>query len=398
MSLVATENGPARADLSVDIRVAMLIQPFRPVLGGAQRQLERLGPRLRRRGVTATVLSRRPPGTAAREGVATLDVRRLYTPATPAAASIAYSLGAAAALIRLRPDVIHVHGLLSPATAALLGGAAQRTPVVAKALSSGPEGDIHSLLRKPLGRMRLREIGRRFAAFIALSQETERELIEFGIPADRIVRIPNGVDVESFRPPWAGEREELRRALGLAPDEPVALYCGRFAPPKRVALLIEGFRSVGTGSLLLVGSGPEEKRLRELAAAPELEGRVLVRSATADTRELYRAADLYLSASIQEGLSGSALEAMASGLCVAAVPASGMRELLAGGAGVLLPESGDPRELGAEVDGLLADPARRARLGSAARARVSTDYSLESVADRLVELYARVRAQPGAPA
>jgi glycosyltransferase involved in cell wall biosynthesis len=385
---VVAEKTAIHADPAAGIRVAMVIQPFRPVLGGAQRQLERLGPLLSHRGVAATVLTRRPPGTAPRERIADLDVRRLYTPATPAAASIAYSLGAAAALTRLRPDVIHVHGLLSPATAALLGGITLRAPVVAKALASGPEGDIHSLLRKPLGRTRLREASRRFAAFIAISRETEAELTEFGIPAGRIVRIPNGVDVSAFRPPRSGERERLRAELGFGPDETLAIYCGRFAAPKRVALLIETFRRLGKGSLLLFGSGPEEARLRQLAADPELEGRVEVRSAMPDTRELYRAADLYVSASIQEGLSGSVLEAMASGLPVATVPASGMRELLGDDAGVLLAADGNAREWAGEVGSLLDEPARRARLGAAARERVCTHYSLESVADRLLELYA----------
>jgi glycosyltransferase involved in cell wall biosynthesis len=392
---VATEEPTALAAPAASMRVAMVIEPFRPVLGGAQRQLERLGPLLKRRGVAATVLTRRPPGTLPRERVADLEVRRLYTPPTAGAASVAYSLGAAVALVRLRPDVVHVHGLLSPATAALLSGATGRAPVVAKALSCGPEGDIHSLLRKPLGATRLREIGRRFAAFTATSRETEHELIEFGIPAGRIARIPNGVDVESFRPPRAGERERLRRQLGLSREEPIALYCGRFDSGKRVPRLIEIFRWIRRGSLLLVGSGEEEERIRQLAADRELEGRIEVRSAVADTRHLYRAADLYLSASIQEGLSGSVLEAMASGLCVAALPASGMTELLQGGAGVLLPESGEPRELASEVEHLLADPARRARLGVAARARAAAGYSLESVADRLRELYANVRDQHG---
>jgi glycosyltransferase involved in cell wall biosynthesis len=87
------------------------------------------------------------------------------------------------------------------------------------------------------------------------------------------------------------------------------------------------------------------------------------------------------------------LEAMASGLPVATVPASGMRELLADDAGVLLAADGNAREWAGEVGSLLDEPARRARLGAAARERVCTHYSLESVADRLLELYADLGAR-----
>jgi glycosyltransferase involved in cell wall biosynthesis len=389
-----TEQSGTTTERGGAIRVAMMIQLFPTKIGGAERQLERLGPLLSRRGVVATVLAKRPPGAPARDRVAGLEVRRVYTPSNPDAASIAYSLGAAARLLKIRPDVIHVHGLLSPATAALLGSIPLRTPIVAKVLSSGPEGDVQSLLRKPLGRSRLRWLGRRVAAFIALSRETERELTEHGVTPDRIARIPNGVDVNAFHPPRNGEREQLRNKLGLDPDEPIALYCGRFTAPKRVSLLVETFRWMRTGSLVLVGSGPEEEQLRRLAAERELNGRVLVRSATRDTREHYRAADLLLTASNQEGLSSAALEAMASGLPVATVPVSGMPELLGNDAGVFLPD-GDTREWAIEVGRLLDDPGRRARLGAAARARVCTHYSLESVADRLVELYADMGVRAG---
>lgn len=371
------------------MKVAHIIQSYPPVLGGAQRQLQRLGPLLERRGIASTVITRRRPGTPRRAREPGLEVVRVPVPAHGAAASLAYTAGGIAALARVRPDVIHVYDLLSPATIALAGSALTRAPVVAKALSEGRGGDVDRLLHKPLGARRLAIETRRFAAFICLSDEVEGELRAHGVPPDRLRRIPNGVDPTRFYPASDDrEREAIRRDLGLRVDGPLSLYCGRFAGVKRVEVLVEAFRAA-PGRLLLVGDGQDEERLRSLAADPALEGRVEVRSTVEDPAPLYRSADIYLSASATEGMSGSVLEAMASGLPIVAAAASGMGELLAGGCGVLVDEP-SPAALAEAVAALARDAGRRAGLGSAARARVRERYGLEVVADRLAGLYREV--------
>jgi len=368
------------------LRVAMVVQAFRPQIGGAERQIERLAPALAERGVEVYVVTRRPPGTPAAEHLDGLEVRRVGVPARPAAASVAYTGGASALLWRLRPDLIHVHGLLSPASVGLIAGTAMRVPVVAKVLSSGDRGDIDRLLAKPLGRTRLRLLAERFAALIALAEESERELVEHGVDPKRVHRIPNGVDTRRFRPPAPGERERLRAELGLPSGEPLALYCGRVIPEKRVVALAEAFGRVTNGRLVVVGGGSDEPRLRAVAQTSALRDRVLVRGAVDDPSPYYRAADLYVSASGREGMSGSVLEAMASGLPTVAAPAGGMEGLLAGGVGSVLDDA-DPRTIAPAVDALLGDESLRRRMGAAARRRAESEYSLAATADRLVGLY-----------
>ncbi len=374
------------------MKVAHVIQSYPPVLGGAQRQVQRLGPLLEQRGVAGTVITRRPPGTPRRAREPGLDVLRIPAPAGAGVASAAYSVGGIAALARLRPDVIHVYDLLSPGTIALAGGGITGAPVVAKVLSEGHGGDVDRLLHKPLGARRLALEARRFAAFICLSGDVERELTSHGVPRERLRRIPNGVDSAAFRPPRDdAERAALRAGLGVPGDGLLSLYCGRFADVKQVDVLVAAFRDA-PGRLLLVGNGSETGHLRGLAADPALGGRVVVRDAVEDPAPLYRAADLYLSASGTEGMSGSVLEAMASGLPVVAAAASGMDELLGSGCGVQLPQA-SPAGIAEAVAALDADPGRRAGLAAAALARVQASYALDAVADRLVALYEEVRAR-----
>jgi glycosyltransferase involved in cell wall biosynthesis len=374
------------------MHVAMVIQSFQPVLGGAQLQVRRLAPMLAQRGVRVSVITRRPPGAPARERLDGFDLLRLPAPGPGAGASIVWSTLGIRALRALRPDVIHAHELLSPGTVALGGRKLLDVPVVAKVLASGPHGDVARLLRKPSGRRRLHAMARRFEAFVSIDDAVGAELAAHGVDGARVHRIANGVDATHFRPVGAaGERRALRQSLGLPVDGPLALFCGRLVPEKRPAALVEAMHGA-PGSLVLVGDGDERERLDMLAGCEDLRGRILVRPTVDDPATLYRAADVYVSASEQEGLSNAVLEAMASGLPVVAAPAGGMRQLLGDGAGVLLTD-GSPHTIGTALRELAQAPGRRLALGSGARARVEADYALAGTADRLCALYADLIAE-----
>ena len=371
----------------------MVIQSFLPVLGGAQRQVDLLGQPLQRRGVDLTVLTRHPPGTPRREARGGLAVRRLPGPDSGAAGSIAYTAGGAAALARLRPDVVHVHDLLSPSTIALLSRPAARAPIVAKVLSTGPGGDLTRLLTKPFGQRRMRVMARAFSAFICLSDEVRAELRAHSVPEGRLRRIPNGVDADTFRPPAAGEREAERARLGVDPIGPLALYTGRFAPVKRLDLLIDAAARLPDLRLVMVGEGSEETRLRELVASRGLEDRVQLLPLVDDPASLYRAADAYVCASSTEGMSNSVLEAMASGLPVVAAGASGMAELVSPRTGALVEDVDDGAAFAAALARTTGEADLRRRLGAAARDLVVERYSLESVAAALRDLYDEVLSE-----
>jgi len=382
-------SSPLRAsDGFPALRVAAVIQSYLPVLGGAQTQVQQLGPLFARRGVQTVVLTRRVPGTPSVERSAGLLVRRLWVPRQPSAASLDYMAEGVAGVLRARPHVVHVHDLLSPASIGLLAGSPLRIPVVALVASTGPGGDIDRLLHKPLGAARLRRIVASVAAFHTLAEEVEQELVQHGVARERLHRIPNGVDTERFRPARGDERDAVRARLEIPSDAVVSIYCGRFAPVKRLDVLLEAFRGT-PGHLVLIGNGSEEERLRERARQGELAGRVHIRPAVEDPAPWLRAADLYVSASSTEGMSNSVLEAMASGLPVVASPASGMSEIVSDATGAL---AADPSaaELGRAIGAIAGDASLRARLGATARETIVTRYSLESTADMLVALYRRL--------
>lgn len=383
------------------MRVAMIILEYMPITGGAQRQLARIAPLLQARGVDVQVLTRRAPGLAVREELDGVAVHRLPAPGPKAVASSCFTVAALAHLARLRPDVIHAYSLFSPATVAVLVDFVRPTPVVVKVLRGGPGGDLERLQRKPFSSLRLAWLRRHVDRFLTISREIDAELAAVAVDAAARLPLPNGVDLETFRPAGEDERAALRAELGLA-DEPLVLYCGRLVPEKGVDDLLEAWRGVREthpeARLAIVGAGPEEARLRALAGPG-----VLFLGRRDAVAPLLRAADLFVLPSHTEGLSNALLEAMASALPVVATRVGAAPELVDEAVGRLVA----PRDVSGlrRAIGELLDQPKPSPLAARARERVAARYSLESVAERLVDLYgellagrrARGVAERGAP-
>jgi len=129
----------------------------------------------------------------------------------------------------------------------------------------------------------------------------------------------------------------------------------------------------------IIGSGPEEERLRYAVHDLRLEKHVTLtgRLSPAEVRAVLDDADLYLLPSVSEGMSNAALEAMAMQLPVISTTAGGMAEAISDGVdGVLVP-SRAPHEMARAIETLLEAPARREELGRAARQRIEREFSLE---------------------
>lgn len=375
------------------LSVAMLIQGYLPRIGGAERQLASLVPLLAARGIDVHVVTRRFPDMLAHERVGEAMVHRIPIPGPKPVASLAYTAGALATIRRLRPDVVHAFDLLSPTTTAMLAQWLLGTPAVAKVLGSGSVGDLIRLRSNPLGGVRLALIRRRLDAFVVISDEVDAELAAAGVPAERRVRIPNGVDARRFAPAQPGERDRLRRHLGL-PDAPLVVFSGRLAPEKRLDHLLDVWRRLRAehpeAVLAIIGTGPEQAALQRVAPPG-----VLFPGLVDDVVPWLQSADIFVLPSAAEGLSNALLEALATGLAAVATAVGGAGEAMEDGLSGRLVPAGDDAALLAALRNLLAEPATARRLGQAGRQRVMTYYRLETTADQLVRLYAALASPRG---
>lgn len=376
--------------------VAMIIQNYHPFMGGAEIQLGQVSRRLADRGYTVSILTRRlddSPTFSKDDGVA---VHRIDVSGSKPVASLRFTAGALRLLARLRPDVVHAHELLSPTTTALAYKALSRVPVVAKVLRGGGLGDVEKLSASRNGRLRLAWIRQGVDGFAVISGEIDGELARNGVPLERRHRIPNGVDVDRYRP-YEGDRSALRRKLGL-PDGPVALFAGRLRPEKRPDALVGLWPAVRAAvpgaTLVIAGEGP----LADALAARRPEGVMLV-GRCHDMVPWLQAADVFALPSSTEGLSNALLEAMACGLAPVATPVGGAVDLLADGTCGWLAHMDAGRRFQSALILGLSGRAEAASKRGAARRRIVERYSLTGTVDRLDALYGSlIRAAHGAPA
>lgn len=234
----------------------------------------------------------------------------------------------------------------------------------------------------------VRAIGRRVARTFVASDFARQDLERFGV--ENVVRVPLGVDADTFNPLRRSRAAAVRRARGLT-DDPIALYTGRFTGEKDLDIAVEAWRHVTTpgATLVLLGAGPRQAALS--ARAEGLRVRIMPfehdREAMAD---LYAAADVYLAPGPAETFGLSAHEAMASGTPVLSVNAGAVAEQVRRcGAGALYPLR-DPRALADAADALFASGPDTA--GARSRAFIEAHHRWDVVLDRLFGVYREVVA------
>jgi glycosyltransferase involved in cell wall biosynthesis len=210
--------------------------------------------------------------------------------------------------------------------------------------------------------------------------------------------VSNGIDLDVYRP--GAPDETLRRRYALPAGRPLVLSVGRLSPEKRADVLIEALagQDVADSVLALAGSGPDEGRLRELAARRGVAERVrfLGFIPGTDLPGLYRLADLFAIASEAELQSLVTMEAMASGLPVVAVNAGALGELVHAGENGFLARPGRPADVAGSLDLLCRDPELRARM-SKSGLRIIADHDRHRLLARWESIYSALATRGTTP-
>lgn len=244
-------------------------------------------------------------------------------------------------------------------------------------------------LRRRLDRAGYRRIAHA-DVFLALNSGIAQELDALGLPH---VRSANGVDDSHFRPPSVSERQQARRALGVADAELCIAFVGRVAASKNIECLVRAMARIATGSvparLLIAGDGPVHHRLRERISELRVSDRVAILGDLADVRTVLWASDAYASASRREGMPNAVLEAWSCGLptLLSDIPGHqmGKPEFCK-----LFPAE-DVSRLAGLLEQCIETRAALARRGAAAREHVLRNFTLSQVAGATLALYRELR-------
>jgi glycosyltransferase involved in cell wall biosynthesis len=289
-------------------------------------------------------------------------------------------------VLRSGTDVLHAHKFGSNVWGAIWGTVARIPVIVAHEQTWSYEG-------RPLRRFLDRElIARRADAFVCVSGEDRRRMIEVeGIDPEKIRLVPNAIPA----PAAAGDRN-VRRELGIESGEPVVGTVCVLRPQKALDVLLRSAallrREFPRIRVLVIGDGPERRRLESMRAALDLEGTVELLGQRSDVPDLIAALDVAVSSSDYEGTPLAVMEYMAAGLPIVATRVGGVPELIDSGVHGLLVEPREPERLAASIAELLRDRVAAQEMGERARDRQRREFDLDVAVERLAALYEELYA------
>jgi len=252
-----------------------------------------------------------------------------------------------------------------------------------RASSQCPRGSFVHLAR--LGGFYNLKYYRRCDHLIGNTLGIRRYLIEQGWPAERAHYLPNFVDAEPMPP--------VDRALFDTPDDAkLILALGRLHPNKAFDVLIEALADIPGAYLWIAGSGPLDRRLKELAAARGLAGRTRFLGWREDTGALLAAADVMVCPSRHEPLGNVVLEGWAHRRPVVAAASQGPTELITDRETGLLAPVDQAAPLAAAIRTCLDDQKLAGELVEAGYAAYQARFTRQAVVRGYLDFFDRVAA------
>ena len=349
-------------------------------IGGLERMVERLSVASKSRGVETLVIAYLEDGPI-RAALEEQGVRTLTLDGGPGLhPGLIWRLRSV--LRRERIDVLHTHHVgpfVYGAPAAMLAGCARVHTEHSHELYDTSRRKLLGAMMSPL------------AEVVAVTPEISEFRKRF---RGRCRVITNGVPFSSLEPSM---RARGRALLGAKQDSFVLGCAARLSPEKNHAGLLKAFAQLlddePRSLLACAGVGPLADVLRADATRLGVSEQVRWLGPVEDMSHFYAALDACVLNSTREGLPLCLLEAMSFGIPVVATDVGGVGELIADGAGILVPPQA-PQVLAAALRSLATQPARANELGREGKSRIRQSYSIDQMVDRYVELYHEVAKRP----
>lgn len=293
-------------------------------------------------------------------------------------------------------DVVHFYGLYD-----LLGPAVgyfcrrSRIPYVIEPMGMYRPIDRGFRLKRAWHRLLGAYYVRHAAKIIATSEIERQDLLEEGVPPDKIVIRYNGVEVDRLSAP--SSRGGFRAKWAVPPNEKLILFLSRLIPRKGADILIEAFAEACPESGILVIAGPEGESgyvnyLKRCATENGVANRVIFTGPVydADKAAIYSDADVFVLASRYENFANVVAEAVACDIPVVVSNMCGIHSLVDRRAGIVIPVERD--SIAVALRRLLADEPLYARLKEGCR-QVANELTWGTLSAQMENYYFEVLAR-----
>ncbi|MBI3834499.1 MAG: glycosyltransferase [Planctomycetes bacterium] len=229
------------------------------------------------------------------------------------------------------------------------------------------------------------------AQFTSVSRLGIKDLHEqCGVPLERIIHLPNGVNVKMFEYQDENGRRGMRDALGASTNDILIGSVGTLRTIKGFHVLLSALNKCKDSNsafrLAIAGDGPERGALETMSHELGIADRVLFIGHCSDVPSFLRALDVYVCCSLGEGMSNALLEAMAAGLPIVATDVGDNTTMIRNGIdGIIIPP-GDSDTMALTLHTQVRDEDLRMRLAVAARHRAA-NFDLGKMAGGYESLY-----------
>jgi 1,2-diacylglycerol 3-alpha-glucosyltransferase len=382
------------------MKICMMTNTYLPHVGGVARSVHTFSEAYRRQGHKVLVVAPRFEGMG--RVSAQVERRVVRLPAIQQFNGSDFSVRLPMTwqmnpvLNRFKPNIVHSHHPYLIGDSALRYAADQNAPVIFTHHTLHEEYTHYVPFDSPTLKQFVIELCTHYAnlcdAIIAPSESIARLIEQRGVMAPIDV-IPTGIDVDAFS---SGRRSKFRKAHTLAENGFVVGHLGRLAPEKNLEFLggaVAQFLKRCPGArFLVVGGGPSATTLRERFERERLGDRLIMPGVKTgrDLADAYAAMDVFAFSSFSETQGMVLAEAMAAGLPVVALDASGVREVVCDGKnGFLLNADADHSTFAGKLLKLERDAALRDRMSAVAK-RTSEKFSDAVLAEKALTLYETV--------
>ncbi|MFA5144204.1 MAG: glycosyltransferase family 4 protein [Candidatus Omnitrophota bacterium] len=217
---------------------------------------------------------------------------------------------------------------------------------------------------------------------------------DLGVSEERIKLIYSGVDIARFARRYSeAEKNAVREELGVG-DAPIVGTIGRLSQVKGQRYLIQAMAyiadKVNGVQCIIVGGGEEALALENLARALNITDAIHIIPSDINTPRILSIMDVFVFPSVKEGLGIALLEAMAAGKACVASDIGGISDIIKAPSYGILVGVGDIKAMADETAKLLLNDALREDMGDKARRIVSGNFSLDAMADGVIQLYKEV--------
>lgn len=261
------------------------------------------------------------------------------------------------------------------------------------------EGDRFNSMQ----RVRALALGMRRLPAATVSNASRDVLVaDLGFSPDAVTVIPNGVNLQRFRPGIESQKAAARQSFDLSAGDFVIVSTGAFKPVKRLEVLIAAMarliKSHPAARLLLAGYGRDEPELRQQVEQLGLTNHVRVTGWLPDVRDVLHAADAYACTSRYEGMSNSVLEALATGLCCVVTDVSDHRRMFAGFDPSAVVAVDDVAAITNRLGTLASSKQQRQAIGQSTRNYIERNHNFANTIDKYERLYNSLSNEPWASA